>query len=100
MLNPIDLANPAQIEQDKALKHADDKDDAFFLAEAAAAEDLPKAYVYDPQLRPVPRLVSAADRSGASAYQFAAQFCKSLHVGAGVGERVLCQASARGQENG
>ena len=51
--DPIDLANPAQIEQDNGLKHADDKDDAFFLAELQRLKILPKAYVYDPQLRPV-----------------------------------------------
>jgi len=50
---PIDLANPAQIEQYNGIKHADDKDDAFFLAELQRLNILPKAYVYDPQLRPV-----------------------------------------------
>ena len=50
---PIDLANPAQIEQYHGLKHADDKDDAFHLAELQRLHILPKAHVYDPQLRPV-----------------------------------------------
>jgi transposase len=50
---PIDLANPAQIEQYRGLKHADDKDDAFHLAELQRLKILPKAHVYDPQLRPV-----------------------------------------------
>jgi transposase len=50
---PIDLANPAKIEQYSGLKHADDKDDAFFLAELQRLKILPKAYVYDPELRPV-----------------------------------------------
>jgi len=50
---PIDLANPAKIEQYNGIKHADDKDDAFFLAELQRLKILPKAYVYDPTLRPV-----------------------------------------------
>ena len=50
---PIDLANPARIEQYSGLKHADDKDDAYHLAELQRLKILPKAHVYDPQLRPV-----------------------------------------------
>ena len=34
---PIDLANPAQIEQYSGLKHADDKHDAFHLAPCEAS---------------------------------------------------------------
>jgi transposase len=50
---PIDLANPAKIEQYSGLKHADDKHDAFQLAELQRLKILPKAHVYDPELRPV-----------------------------------------------
>jgi transposase len=50
---PIDLANPARIEQYGGMKHADDKDDAFHLAELQRLNILPKAHVYDPELRPV-----------------------------------------------
>jgi transposase len=50
---PIDLANPAKIEQYGGIKHVDDKDDAFHLAELQRLNILPKAYVYDSQLRPV-----------------------------------------------
>jgi transposase len=50
---PIDLANPAQIEQYSGLKHADDKHDAFHLAELQRLNILPKAHIYDAQLRPV-----------------------------------------------
>jgi len=49
----IDLANPAKIEQYNGIKHVDDKDDAFHLAELQRLNILPKAHVYDPQLRPV-----------------------------------------------
>jgi transposase len=49
----IDLANPAKIEQFKGIKHVDDKDDAFHLAELQRLKILPTAHVYDPQLRPV-----------------------------------------------
>jgi transposase len=50
---PIDLANPAKIEPYSGMKHADDKDDAFHLADLQRLDILPKAHVYDPQLRPV-----------------------------------------------
>lgn len=50
---PIDLANPAKIQQYNGIKHAGDKDDAFYLAELQRLKILPKGYVYDPQLRPV-----------------------------------------------
>lgn len=50
---PIDLANPAKIVQYDGLKHADDQDDAYHLAELQRLKILPLAHVYDPQLRPV-----------------------------------------------
>jgi transposase len=50
---PIVLANPAQIEQYNGLKHADDKSDAYFLAELQRLGILPTGHIYDPQLRPV-----------------------------------------------
>ncbi len=49
----IDLANPAKIEQYSGIKHADDKHDAFHLAELQRLNILPKAYIYDAELRPV-----------------------------------------------
>lgn len=50
---PVELANPAAIEQYNGVKHADDKDDAFFLAELRRLNILPKGYIYDVELRPV-----------------------------------------------
>src|SRR5262249_14485566 len=50
---PIDLANPAKIEQYNGIKHADDKHDAFYLAELQRLKILPKGYIYDAKLRPV-----------------------------------------------
>lgn len=50
---PIDLANPARIEQYNGIKHADDKHDAFHLAELQRLKILPKAHIYDAELRPV-----------------------------------------------
>lgn len=50
---PIDLANPAKIEQYNGIKHVDDKHDAFFLAELQRLGILPKAYIYDVEQRPV-----------------------------------------------
>jgi transposase len=50
---PIDLANPAKIPQYNGIKHADDKHDAFHLAELQRLNILPKAHIYNPELRPV-----------------------------------------------
>jgi transposase len=50
---PIDLANPAKIEQYSGLKHVNDTDDAFHLAELQRLDILPKAHIYDPELRPM-----------------------------------------------
>jgi len=50
---PVVLANPAQIEQYRGLKHADDKSDAYFLAELQRLGILPTGHIYDPLLRPV-----------------------------------------------
>ena len=59
---PIDLANPAKIEQYNGIKHAGDKDDAFYLAELQRLNILPKAHVYDPALRPVRDLLRRRSR--------------------------------------
>ena len=50
---PVVLANPAQMEQYSGLKHADDRSDAFFLAELLRLDILPTGHIYDAQLRPV-----------------------------------------------
>src|SRR5436309_10597547 len=50
---PVVLANPAGIEQYDGLKHADDTNDAFFLAELLRLKILPTGHIYDAQLRPV-----------------------------------------------
>src|SRR5271166_4999153 len=50
---PVVLANPAKIAQYSGIKHADDKNDAFFLAELLRLKILPTGYVYDAALRPV-----------------------------------------------
>jgi transposase len=50
---PVALANPAQIDQYSGIKHADDKNDAYFLAELQRLDILPTGYIYDPKLRPV-----------------------------------------------
>lgn len=50
---PVQLANPAKIEQYSGIKHADDTNDAFFLAELQRLNILPTGYIYDSQLRPV-----------------------------------------------
>jgi transposase len=50
---PVVLANPAAIDQYSGIKHADDKNDAYFLAELQRLNILPTGYIYDPVLRPV-----------------------------------------------
>ena len=50
---PVVLANPAAIEQYSGIKHADDKNDAYFLAELLRLTILPTGHFYDPVLRPV-----------------------------------------------
>jgi transposase len=50
---PVVLANPAKMDQYSGIKHADDKNDAFFLAELLRLGILPTGHIYDSQLRPV-----------------------------------------------
>jgi len=50
---PVVLANPAGMEQYNGVKHADDKNDAFFVAELLRLNVLPTGHIYDPKLRPV-----------------------------------------------
>ena len=50
---PVVLANPAAMQQYSGIKHADDTNDAFFLAELLRLNILPTGYIYDAQLRPM-----------------------------------------------
>jgi transposase len=50
---PVVLANPAAMQQYSGIKHADDTNDAFFLAELVRLKILPTGHIYDAQLRPV-----------------------------------------------
>ena len=50
---PVVLANPAGMVQYSGIKHADDTNDAFFLAELLRLNILPTGYIYDANLRPV-----------------------------------------------
>jgi len=47
------LANPAGMQQYSGIKHADDTNDAFFLAELLRLNILPTGHIYDAELRPV-----------------------------------------------
>jgi len=47
------LANPSAIQKYKGLKHADDRDDAFWLAEMLRLGILPEGYIYPQQQRAV-----------------------------------------------
>jgi len=50
---PVVLANPAGFSPYNGLKHADDRSDAFFLAEMLRLKILPLGYVYAAEQRPV-----------------------------------------------
>jgi len=50
---PVVLANPAGMVQYNGIKHADDTNDAFFVAELLRLKILPTGHIYDAQLRPV-----------------------------------------------
>jgi transposase len=47
------LANPAGMEQYSGIKHADDTNDAFFVAELLRLKILPTGHIYDAKLRPM-----------------------------------------------
>jgi transposase len=50
---PVHLANPCGIQKYSGLKHADDKHDAFWLAQMLALKILPEGYIYPKQDRPL-----------------------------------------------
>src|ERR1041385_8129014 len=50
---PVVLANPAGMQQYSGIKHADDTNDTFFIAELMRLKILPTGHIYDEQLRPV-----------------------------------------------
>jgi transposase len=49
----VHLANPAAIQKYSGLKHADDKHDAFWLAEMLRLNILPEGYIYPKDERPI-----------------------------------------------
>ncbi|WP_085813357.1 IS110 family transposase [Geoanaerobacter pelophilus] len=49
----VHLANPAAIQKYHGLKHADDKHDAFWLAEMLRLDILPEGYIYPKEERPI-----------------------------------------------
>src|SRR5512144_1206559 len=49
----VHLANPSAIQQYRGLKHADDKHDAFWLAQMLRLGILPEGYIYPKEERPV-----------------------------------------------
>jgi len=49
----VHLANPSRVEQYSGLKHGDDEDDAFWLAEMLRLKILPEGYIYPKEQRPL-----------------------------------------------
>jgi transposase len=49
----VHLANPSAIQKYSGLKHADDQDDAFWLAEMLRLKILPVGYIYPKEDRPI-----------------------------------------------
>jgi transposase len=78
---PVVLANPAKMEQYSGVKHADDKNDAFFLAELQRLQILPTGYIYDPQSRPLRdllrRRVSLVQQRTALMLSFKSQYSRT-----------------------
>jgi transposase len=78
---PTHLANPAGMKQYSGIKHADDKSDAFFLAELQRLNILPTGYVYDPKLRPtrdlLRRRLSLVRQRTALQLSFKSLYCRT-----------------------
>lgn len=78
---PVVLANPARMVQYSGVKHADDKNDAFFLAELQRLQILPTGYIYDPQSRPLRdllrRRVSLVQQRTALMLSFKSQYSRT-----------------------
>ena len=72
------LANPARMEQYSGIKHADDKNDAFFLAELQRLNILPTGYIYDPTAATGARSTAAPAEFGASTHGADAEFQEPL----------------------
>ena len=49
----VHLANPSRVQQYFGLKHGDDEDDAFWLAEMLRLKILPEGYIYPKEQRPL-----------------------------------------------
>jgi transposase len=49
----VHLANPSRIQRYSGLKHRDDEDDAFWLAEMLRLKILPEGYIYPKEQRPL-----------------------------------------------
>ena len=49
----VHLANPSAIQKYSGLKHSDDSDDAFWLAEMRRLGILPEGYIYPKEDRPI-----------------------------------------------
>ncbi|MFZ3063053.1 MAG: transposase, partial [Actinomycetota bacterium] len=49
----VHLANPSAIKKYTGLKHCDDQDDAFWLAEMLKLDILPEGYIYPKEARPI-----------------------------------------------
>jgi transposase len=49
----VHLANPTKVQQYSGLKHSDDEDDAFWLAELLRLKILPEGYIYPKEQRPL-----------------------------------------------
>ena len=63
----LHLANPSAIKKYEELKHANDKDDAFWLAEMLRLHILPEGYIYPKEFRPIRDLL---ERNRCQGYTF------------------------------
>jgi len=60
----VHLANPSRVQQYSGLKHGDDEDDAFWLAEMLRLKILPEGYIYPKEQKAVTRSAEEAGASG------------------------------------
>lgn len=85
------LGNPARMQENIGLKHADDKSDAFFLAKQAAMGVLPEAYIYPKEERGVRDLLRRRMRlvRGRTAEWLSLEGLVARHSGKSLGMREL-----------
>jgi transposase len=92
----VKLANPARMQENIGLKHADDRSDAFFLAKQSAMGVLPEGYIYPKEERSVRDLLRRRLRlvQGKTAEWLSLESLVARHSGKGLGIQALTNLEA------